>query len=755
MKQVPLRAGDAVRIRGERWRVAGESSFGSASLIDVEGCDAANLGVRARFIRAFERIDRIASRSPVPRVVSLERWRSAARATLANAVPHWASLRAAARADLTILPFQLEPAIAVTRGDACRILIADEVGLGKTVQAGLVIAETLSRAPDARILVVSPASLREQWCAELKARFNVTADVLDAEGVARAAARIVADVNPWSLQAVAITSIDYIKRAEVVRSLEALTWDVVVFDEAHALAGRSDRATAAAELARRARTVVLLTATPHSGDEDAFARLCSLGDIGGSFPLLTFHRTRRDVGLPHGRRTLQLRVSPAPLEDRMHDALTRYVARLKDESAPAASLVSSILVRRACSSASSLVRSVERRMALLADVPVPANHQLAFSFIAADTDEEPGAELGAAGLRDCREEMDLLQQLLALSRAAAEDESKLRALRRLLRRAGEPVLVFTEYRDTLQQLAARLGEFAPLQLHGGLSARERVHILQRFTSGPAHVLLATDAASEGLNLHHRCRLVVNLELPWTPQRLEQRIGRVDRLGQLRRVHALQLVAKTTAEESLAVRIDERATRIDAALPAHTASPLRNDGEHEAIRLRLCRLLAPTPLAPTLTNRPLATFVNRPPRAAIWVFQHSCVDASGYPAFETITGICDTRGNAVIDKDVLRAVQDHQKQLLTDTSAALGAWLGLAMRRERSMLQALHDSHARLSAALLQPGLFDRRAERAAAAQSARVEEAVEQSRTRETMLERWRCLRADRSALLFGITFRA
>ena len=110
-------------------------------------------------------------------------------------------------------------------------------------------------------------------------RFELSAEILDTEGVARNAAQLVPDVNPWSIHPVAITSIDYIKRPEVMRSLEALTWDVVVFDEAHALAGRSDRAAAAAALARRARAVILLTATPHSGDDEAFARLCAVGDI--------------------------------------------------------------------------------------------------------------------------------------------------------------------------------------------------------------------------------------------------------------------------------------------------------------------------------------------------------------------------------------------------------------------------------------------------------------------------------------------
>src|ERR1044071_7839633 len=220
VSQVQLRAGDAVRIRGERWRIAAESSFDDVAILEVEGCDATNLGARTRFIRAFERIDRTGSRSSRPRVVPLERWRRAARAALAGAVPHWTSLRAAAHADLTILPFQLEPAIAVTRGDACRILIADEVGLGKTIQAGLIIAETISRTADARILIVSPAGLRDQWRDELNTRFKLSPEILNAEGIARAASHLVTDVNPWSLHPVAITSIDFIKRPEVLRSLE-------------------------------------------------------------------------------------------------------------------------------------------------------------------------------------------------------------------------------------------------------------------------------------------------------------------------------------------------------------------------------------------------------------------------------------------------------------------------------------------------------------------------------------------------------
>src|SRR5262245_51405037 len=249
-----------------------------------------------------------------PRFVTMDRWRRGARWTLAGAVPRWTSLRAAARARLTVLPFQLEPAIAVARGDACRVLIADDVGLGKTIQAALIIAEALLRTADARVLIVAPAGLREQWRRELQSRFHVRAEVLDAHRIARIAADLAGDVNPWSIHPLAITSIDFIKRPEVMRSLETLTWDVLVFDEAHALAGRSDRADAAGALGCRARVVVMLTATPHSGHEARFARLSAAGDRAEAFPLMTFRRARADVGLPENRRSSVLNVLPMTVE---------------------------------------------------------------------------------------------------------------------------------------------------------------------------------------------------------------------------------------------------------------------------------------------------------------------------------------------------------------------------------------------------------------------------------------------------------
>ena len=236
-----LRTGDIVRIRDQRWRVVSHAIDGDTSIVDAAGLDSANSGHRAEFILPFEPVDRLPF-SVAPKFVRPNRWRRVARHVLGNASPSFTSLRAAKHAHLTVIPYQLEPALALIRGDACRLLIADGVGLGKTVQAGLMIAELLHRRRDARVLVVTPAALRQQWREELGRRFSVDAEVFDAATVARIEGGLHGGINPWAVRRVIVTSVDYIKRVEVVRALEALTWDLTVFDEAHNLSGRSDRA---------------------------------------------------------------------------------------------------------------------------------------------------------------------------------------------------------------------------------------------------------------------------------------------------------------------------------------------------------------------------------------------------------------------------------------------------------------------------------------------------------------------------------
>jgi superfamily II DNA or RNA helicase len=803
--QLPLHTGETVRIRDQRWRVTRYLPHQASAILEVAGCERANRGARSAFLLPCERVDRVPPDAVRPRVVSLAAWRNVARRALAESSPHWSSLRTACRANFTIIPFQLEPALALTRGTGCRFLIADEVGLGKTVQAGLMLAELFARNPDVRAVVVSPAGLRDQWCAELQLRFGLDAKVFDAMTVARRAAQLPIDINPWLAHPLIVTSIDYIKRPDVMRSLEALIWDAVVFDEAHRLAGHSDRAAAAGALAARGRNVVMLTATPHSGDDEAFGRLCDTGSLAGGFPILLFRRTRADIGMSASRRSSLLRVRPSDAESAMHAELTDY-ARLvwrqpRDDASSAARLAMIVLGRRACSSASSLARSVERRLRLLAG-STAGSVQLPLPLLSDFGDAEPDLDLAAPGLRDELDERRRLEHILQLAQAAARAETKIAALVRLVRRTNEPVIVFTEYRDTLERLALAL-PIESVQLHGGLSPADRSRAIRQFNTGPARLFLATDAAGEGLNLHHRCRLVVSLELPWTPLRLEQRAGRVDRLGQARRVLAMHLVAAGTSEESVLAKLARRAKRAKAALthepsarapgeievadcifgdrslpaaapeatsrlPPNILRPdLRAEAEDEAARILSARRLdvaeqgVSPPLRPVVAAR---RDWRRSPATRVWAFRLFFEDPDGRTIWEPLTGaqLCgiDRRRRsasalrawmAASDGILAEKLADAESGLLAGLQRILTAPVDLMIEREQAIARRLRHQHARMAADMVQHGLFDRRTERAAAAQSVLLEKALAQVGERLHMLGSLKSVRARGYELVFGI----
>ena len=750
---VRLNPGECVRIRGERWRVERCVRYDTAAILEVAGTGRGNRGCCARFVLPAEPLERLPA-SSVPRVVRPNRWRRIARAALWQATPEPHSLRCAAAAAIDLVPFQLEPALAVTGARACRLLIADEVGLGKTVQAGLVIAEVLARTPDARALVLCPAALRSQWRGELAGRYALDARILDATTIRPDAAREAA-ANPWAMTPVAISSIDFVKRPEVMRASESLVWDVIVFDEAHNLAGDSDRAAAAALLASRARRVLLLTATPHSGNADAFARLCRTGQLPDDEPLLIFRRTRADAGIATKRKTLVLRVKPTADERAMHRELGRYVRRVSTVGEPAARLAMEVLMRRASSSAAALARSIERRLQLLAaEAPAAPQPRLPFGD-AGDSDEALDAALIVPGLADGAEERRRLEHLHALACRAATDESKIAALARLRRRGREPALIFTEYRDTLLHLAAQLSDRA-VHLHGGMTLGERLASARAFTGGDALVMLATDAASEGLNLHRRCRLVVTLELPWTPTRLEQRIGRVDRIGQQRTVHALHLVAAGTHEERLVSRLASRRHTARTALDVPAAANFGGRAEAERLkRLRaLCRHRDDDP-----RERPVAAIV-RSARCstpcAFRVWRIPIVDEAGRLMWEPLVALAvavarlrrtaeaarSTLGQYSLD---LAAVQREAQRFLVRLPPP-----ALLERRERAILAGVMARRGRLAATLLQPGLFDRNAERTAAAQQAIVAAVLQQIEARLGELDAQRHPQVETPTLVFA-----
>jgi superfamily II DNA or RNA helicase len=498
------------------------------------------------------------------RTASRRAWMAELRtAILGQRIP--GTLVAAAGAGIDLLPHQLEPALAVVAHGVRRLLLADAVGLGKTIEAGLVLAELRARSMLDRALVLAPPGLCDQWCAELSGRFGLDAAVADAGWLRGLRPILPRAINPWTIPGIRIASLDFAKRPEVRRGIEQVSWDAVVVDEAHAAAGDSDRRAAAHAFATRARFVLLLTATPHNGNPRGFHALCRIGALTASDAIVMFRRTREDAGISRRRRVHLHRLQPAEAERAVRRELERYIrmvwAQRTGPEGRDARLAMIVLLKRSLSGMGPLRRSLLARLERLGTPPVASEVQLPLLWEAEDeADASPSAVLAAAGLDDQQEERRVLRSVAALAAAAEAHDSKRRALVRVLSRLREPAIVFTEYRDTLDALRGALDTDTVL-LHGAMDRFERAAAVQRFNGGGARLLLATDAAGEGLNLQRRCRLVINLELPWNPMRLEQRIGRVDRIGQLHTVHVINLLASGTAETDI---LDRLARRLDSA-----------------------------------------------------------------------------------------------------------------------------------------------------------------------------------------------
>ena len=543
--------GDHLTVRGSDWRVLHSTIYGDCTALDLVNVDCPPVG--RTVLLPFDR----PRRAPVPRlsVLSPHRWSEHVGTRLARTFPY-GGLRFCPRS-IQLLAYQLEPALAVFRHATNRVLIGDDVGLGKTVEAGVIVREVVGRKAAARVLVIVPAALRGQWKQELATLFELPSIDADATWLRTITRELPPDVNPWSIPGIYLSSIDFVKRPEVLAPLESVRWDLLVVDEAHGATPRTDRLAAVDALGCRSSTVVLLSGTPHSGDQDQFDALCAMGSGAGQSPLVCFRRTRADVNVAQRPvRSRVLTVPPTDDERRMHRQLERYTELLwasarRGEANPA--LLATVFRKRALSSAGALAVSLLRRLASMASLPrvetqpwLPLDHG---EIEDAEGDEDADTVIGGKGLDDPVTERAAIEQCLRVAEASSASESKTALLLRLLSRLHSPAIVFSEYRDTavrLRERIAALGHRVVL-LHGGLTPSERGTAMTEFLRGGA-VMVATDAASEGLNLHHSCRLVIHYELPWSPARLHQRCGRVNRIGQRHRVHEIALVAADTAEQ---------------------------------------------------------------------------------------------------------------------------------------------------------------------------------------------------------------
>jgi len=514
------------------------------------------------------------------------------------------------------LPHQIEAVYGyVLQLPRIRFLIADDPGAGKTIMAGLVIKELKLRGLARRILIVVPGHLKDQWRRELKERFEETFTVID-RGVMDA----LYGENVWGREHQIITSLDFVKQDDVLPSLVSAHYDLVVVDEAHKMAAyrygnkveKTGRYRLGEALSRCTEHMLFLTATPHRGDPENFRLFLDLLEPGffataemvaesirNKDNPLFIRRIKEDMNDFEGRplflpryvetKTFDLGVE-SPREKDLYNDLSRYVqeqynkALQKDKRRNVAfALV--ILQRRLASSTFALHRSLERRKQrleeLIKGVQEYRTQDRTFDFEAVEDmseeerwqQEEVWETLSVAENRqELEREISTLEDLIAQARAiiAGEEEVKLRHLRSSLTELdrqypGAKILIFTESRDTLEYLEKRIKNwgYSVCTIHGGMRIEERVRAESVFKN-QAQLMVATEAAGEGINLQF-CNLMINYDIPWNPNRLEQRMGRIHRYGQVKEVFIFNLVAKDTREGRVLNRLFEKLDEIRRAL----------------------------------------------------------------------------------------------------------------------------------------------------------------------------------------------
>lgn len=496
------------------------------------------------------------------------------------------------------LPHQLYALNRAMSRDRIRYLLADEVGLGKTIEAGLILRELKLRGMAKRILVVAPKGLVRQWQAEMRLHFGENFEFIEPAELSAFRQWRSDEENLWRLHDQVICSLDSVKPLEGRRgwSLEQLSaynrerfedlisasWDLVIIDEAHRMGGSTDqvaRYKLGAALAEAAPYLLLLSATPHQGKTDQFHRLMQLLDR-DSFPdesSVSSERVRPFVVRTEKRVAIDAEGKPLfkPRMTRLHsvawqdrhasqqklyEAVTDYVRHGYNQAMAAKQRhigFLMILMQRLVTSSTAAIRAtLEKRQALL-DQP-----QLQPSlFETADVDE--WAELDgqtqvdlAIQTKGWEMEKAEVETLLDLARATeaqgtdAKAEALLELIYKLQQEENDPelkVLIFTEFVPSQAMLADFLESrgFSVATLNGSMDLEARTRAQQSFARD-IRILISTDAGGEGLNLQF-CHVIVNFDMPWNPMRVEQRIGRVDRIGQPHVVRAINFVLEDTVE----------------------------------------------------------------------------------------------------------------------------------------------------------------------------------------------------------------
>ena len=501
-------------------------------------------------------------------------------------------------AAMDLVGYQLEPARQALRRPRQRILIADAVGLGKTLEAGILASELIARGRGRRILVLALKSMLTQFQKEFWNRFTIPLTRLDSAGIQRVRRNIPGNHNPFHYYDKAIISIDTLKQdAEYRTYLENAYWDVIVIDEVHNVADRgtgSLRARLAKLLSRRSDTLIMLSATPHDGRARSFASLMNMLDATAIADPedyeaedfrdkgLVIRRFKKDIAHQvesafQDRRTFSREFAASAAEEAAFEALLAVeVARgdsvLESNVAGHRDLFAVTLEKALFSSPAACLATVDQRLRR--------------------RDRELAGEIGEATA--IATEIDSLRVLrTTLEAIAPADFAKYQGLLAAIR-GGEPLgwhpndaedrlVIFTERIETMNWLAKRLAQDLKLRanqietLHGGMTDLEQQRVVEDFGNAakPVRLVICSDVAAEGINLHYHCHRLIHFDMPWSLMVFAQRNGRVDRYGQNR---TPQIVYLTTTSGNSVIRGDGRVLEV---LKAKDEQAYRNIGDPSA------------------------------------------------------------------------------------------------------------------------------------------------------------------------------
>lgn len=615
--------GQLVEVRRRQWIVADVDASAvspdkpRSDLVKLASIDEDALGEEIEVLWELEPGAHVIERAGLPTLSALDdpskleafldavRWGAATNADRGH-------LQAPFRSGASIEDYQLDPLVRAIDMARTNLLIADDVGLGKTIEAGLVIQEMLLRHRARTILVLCPSSLQEKWRSEMAEKFGLEFRVVDTDSVKRSRRERGLHANPWTQFPRLIASIDWAKQGEGIRLLRDVLppqptfprrFDMLVVDEAHNVAPtvgkyavESLRTRLVRLLAPHFQHKLFLTATPHDGYTESFTALLELLDdqrfsrnvlpSEEQLARVMVRRLKSDLVDAKGerlypvRRLEALNVEYTAEEREARQLLEQYIASRERSHGPepqaiqdgagregaASHFVHQLLRKRLASSPAAFMSTLARHTATIeakgeARRTSGLDERILRRAIAkteddyADDDTRDAAESEAIEEASRRlrplsvEEKKLLGRLRSWAEQAShKPDSKAAALLRWLEENLRPkgqwsntrVILFTEYRATqkwLHEILAShdLGGERLALLFGGMDPKERDTIKAAFQAdpreSPVRILLATDAASEGIDLQNHCNLLVHVEIPYNPNVMEQRNGRVDRHGQ--------------------------------------------------------------------------------------------------------------------------------------------------------------------------------------------------------------------------------